>query len=122
MNESHGQFCRRVVQNLTGEAPAVDDQGSIRWAIRENKDWSTIPGLRRQDSTLQKSWCVLQGYSLPSELGIAVVGHKGWSKDLLEGIQYSIVVSFEVMNADINIYEMIRIENEVQVEVQVPAG
>ncbi len=121
LNETHDHFCGRIVQNLSEDVDEteVDDQNSIPWVIRERKDWSRIEGLRRQDSTLQKSWCILPSHSLPSELSIAVVGHKGWNKDLSERVPYSIVVSFEVLNADINIYEMIRVENEVDVEVTV---
>lgn len=119
LNENHDQFCQRIIQNLEGETQGGDDQNSIKWVIRENKDWSQIEGLRRQDSSLQKSWCVIKSYQLPQELSLAVIGHKGWNKDLSERIPYSIVVSFEVLNANINIYEMIRIENEVPIQVNI---
>lgn len=119
LNETHEHFCNRIVQSLSENVDEDDDQNSIPWVIRENKDWSVVEGLRRQDSTLQKSWCILPSHTLPSEFSIAVVGHKGWSKDLSEQVPYAIAVSFEVLNEEINIYEMIQVENEVAVEVPV---
>jgi hypothetical protein len=118
-NESHDQFCARILKNINDESEEIDDQSSIKWVIRENKEWSHIKGLRRQDSTLQKSWCIVPAHALPQELSIAVVGHSGWNKDFAELVPYSVAVSFEVLNASVNIYEMIRIENEVPVQVTV---
>ncbi|MCE2994151.1 MAG: S8 family serine peptidase, partial [Flammeovirgaceae bacterium] len=118
-NETHDQFCARILKNINEDSDEVDDQSSIKWVIRENREWSQIKGLRRQDSTLQKSWCIVPAYALPQELSIAVVGHNGWNKDFDEVVQYSVAVSFEVLNANVNIYEMIRIENEVPVQIMV---
>lgn len=118
LNESHDQFCARVIKDLQGPVE-TSDQDAIPWVIRENSQRSTITGLKRQDSSLQKSWCVLKSFSLPEEFSLAVVGHQGWSKDLDESIPYSIVVSFEALNSAINVYEMIRVENEVPIEVPI---
>ena len=104
---------------MNDDSEEDDDQECIKWIIRENVDWSHIKGLKRQDSTLQKSWCIIPAHALPKELSIAVVGHSGWSKDFSELVPYSIAVSFEVLNANVNIYEMIRVENEVPVQVTV---
>ncbi|MCE2893675.1 MAG: S8 family peptidase [Flammeovirgaceae bacterium] len=118
-NETHDQFCARILKNINEDSDEVDDQSSIKWVIRENREWSQIKGLRRQDSTLQKSWCTVPAYALPQELSIAVVGHSGWNKDFAEAVQYSVAVSFEVLNANVNIYEMIQIENEVPLQIMV---
>lgn len=120
LGESYEHFCQAVIQNLTNEAIAEEDQQTFPWIIRERPDHGIL-GLRRQDSTLQKSWCILKAYQLPEELSIAVVGHKGWDKDITEEVPYSIAVSFEALNANINVYEMIRVENEIQVELEVQA-
>lgn len=45
---------------------------------------------------------------------IAVRGHKGWGS--LFKAKYSLVVSFEAINKDIPIYELIRTEVESEVE------
>ncbi len=53
----------------------VEDQDSIKWVIRERKDWSKIKDLKRQDSSIQKSWCVMKEYQLPRVFCVsAVVG------------------------------------------------
>jgi hypothetical protein len=78
-----------------------------------------VKGLRRQDSSLQKDWLVAKSYNLPEEFSIAVIGHKGWEKDITDEVPYSIAVSFEVLNAEIDVYNLIRIENEIEIEQQI---
>ena len=119
LNESLDQFSNRMVQNPEPVTTGSDDQQSIRWVIRENPAWSRISGLRRQDSSLQKSWCILKAYELPEFLSLAVVGHTGWDSDINIEVDYSIAVSFEVLNANIDLYERFRIENQVEVEQEV---
>ena len=45
---------------------------------------------------------------------IAVRGHKGWGT--LFRAKYALAVSFEAVNEDIEIYEHIRVANELTVE------
>ena len=61
----------------------------------------------------------MKAYQLPEFLCLAVVGHKGWETDLSDKVPFSIAVSFEALNENINIYEMIRIENEIEIPVEV---
>ena len=68
---------------------------------------------------MQKSWCIVKSYELPETFSLAVIGHKGWECDLNEKVPYSIAISFEALNANINVYEMIRIENEIPLPVPV---
>lgn len=120
-NENYNQFKARVSQYSEGDEIEDEDDNTenIPWCIRESIAWGTVKGLRRQDSSLQKDWLVAKSYSLPEEFSIAVVGHKGWEKDITEEVPYSIAVSFEVLNAEIDVYNLIRIENEIEVEQQV---
>jgi Subtilase family len=119
--ESYNQFKTRVSQYSEGdEIEEKDDNAeNIPWCIRESISWGTVKGLRRQDSSLQKDWLVAKSYNLPEEFSIAVIGHKGWEKDITEEVPYSIAVSFEVLNAEIDVYNLIRIENEIELEQQV---
>ncbi len=94
------------------------EKTTIKWAINTRKDWS-INDVRRQDSTLQKDWTIIDSFKLPKELCIAIVGHKGWEKDIKKEVPYAIAVSFEVLNSEINLYEKISVENEIRQEVQV---
>jgi len=118
-NETYEQFIHRILQNIESSYEGNEDQDSIKWLIRERKDWSKIDNIRRQDSSLQKSWCIIKSFQLPEMFCIGVIGHKGWDCDLNEKVPYSIAVSFEALNSNINVYEMIRVENEIQLEVEV---
>jgi len=122
-DESYNQFKNRITKYVEGESienllDESDSEDNIKWNIRENVNWGSVKNIRRQDSSLQKDWTVLKAYSLPQELSFAVVGHKGWEKDIRKSIPFSLVVSFEVLNAEIDIYNLIRIENQIEVEVR----
>ena len=121
--ESYTQFKNRVTKYVAGSnvediAEESDSDEHIKWNIRENINWGTVRNLRRQDSSLQKDWTILKAYSLPEEFSIAVVGHKGWEKDTNKKVPFSIAVTFEVLNAEVDIYNLVRIENEIEIEVQ----
>lgn len=118
-NETSDQFESRVVKEMNQEQENAEDQDAIKWTIREAKDWSTIKKIRRQDSTLQKSWCVMKSYDLPEALSFAVVGHKGWLNDPSIEVPYSLAVSFEALGSSINVYESIRVENEIEIEQEI---
>ncbi|MCX6786287.1 MAG: S8 family peptidase [Candidatus Kaiserbacteria bacterium] len=120
LNEAYEQFVPRVLKDMDEPETEVEDRDTIKWVIRENKDWSEIEGIRRQDSTLQKSWCTIKSNRLPEALSLAVIGHSGWEGDLSEKAPYSVAVSFEALSAtNINVYEMVRIENEIELPVEV---
>lgn len=119
LNENYDQFVNRVLKDTEEPEERAEDMNSIKWFIRERKDWSKIKDLKRQDSTVQKSWCIVKSYELPETFSLAVIGHKGWECDLNEKVPYSIAISFEALNANINVYEMIRIENEIPLPVEV---
>jgi hypothetical protein len=119
LNENYDQFVSRVLKDMDEPEEDSEDQNSIQWIIRERKDWSKINNLRRQDSTVQKSWCIIKSYQLPETFSLAIVGHKGWECDLNEKVPYCIAVSFEALNANINVYEMIQTENEIDIPIEV---
>ncbi len=115
LDETHDQFKHRLLQNMDEPDNNNDQNGTIKWVIREQANRSRIPNIKRQDNSLQKSWCILKSYQLPELLDIAVVGHKGWENDLSEDIPYSITVSFELLTGSIPLYELIRAENQVEI-------
>ncbi|PSL25382.1 S8 family peptidase [Chitinophaga ginsengisoli] len=102
-------------------AAGQQNNSPFNWSIGAKGTDGKIKGVKRQDSTVQKDWCIQKSNQLPSEFMVAVRGHKGWEKDLDKEIPYSIVVSFEILSAEINIniYEEIRIANEVEVQNEV---
>ncbi len=124
--ENLDAFKKRVIKYIDEEDDIPEDMllnaenngDIIRWKIRERSDWGNVHGIKRQDSSLQKDWATLKSFELPSEFSIAVVGHKGWENDVTKEIPYSLVVSFEVFNTELPLYELIRIENEIEIEAE----
>ena len=118
-HQSFEAFKADVLKNI--EAPAdeqTEDGSPIPWVIRENPIWGQVGEVKRQDSANQKDWAILKSYNLPEELSFAVVGHKGWEKDLQAEVPYAFVVSFEVLNGEVPLYElMARVNVEVEVEI-----
>lgn len=64
----------------------------------------------------KKDWSIIKSHDLPEEISFAVRAHKGWDKTE-EEVPYSLVVSIEILNSNLEIYEAIRIENELEVEI-----
>ena len=94
---------------------------SIKWILRENPAW-TNNGINRNNSTVQKSWAIIEPHRFADEFSIAIIGHRGWDKNLENESEYSLCVSFEVLDAQLNIYEIlsqaqIEIENEQEIEI-----
>jgi len=77
-DESYNQFKSRVSHYSEGDEieDPVDDAKNIQWRIRENVNWGSVKGLRRQDSSLQKDWVILKAYQMPENFSIAVIGHQ----------------------------------------------
>jgi hypothetical protein len=118
LDEDYSNFSRRTIKDL-GEDPTNEENSSsevIQWKIRENVDWGAVRGLNRNNSTLQKDWAIIKSFELPEELSFSVRGHKGWNKTK-EEVQYSFIVSLEAINSSLEVYESIRIENEVEIPV-----
>jgi len=90
----------------------------IHWKIRERNNWGEVRNFSRNNSTVQKDWAIINSYSLNDVVSFAIRGHKGWDRNR-EEIPYAFTVSFEAINQDIPMYEPIRIENQVEVEVRV---
>ncbi len=124
LDETYNHFKARVSEYSEGDEIADDEEdgGNIQWQIRENANWGPIKGLRRQDSSLQKDWVVLKPYNIPQEFSIAVIGHQGWEKDLRAQVPYALAVSFEVLGAEINVYNLIAIENEIEIQQEIRTG
>jgi hypothetical protein len=121
--ENFERFKSRMVKNVSvvrDESSESDNnyERSIPWKIR-NRINSGIPGVKLQDNTLQKDWVIISSFDLPEDLGIAIVGHQGWEKDLREQVPYSLVVSFEALDQNLSVYQSISIENQVEIEQEI---
>lgn len=114
--ETLNAFENRMLKNIDLDEPEEEDTNSFPWVIKQRRGGG-VKEVNLSESTLQKDWCYIESNQLPAEFGIAVVGHKGWEKDLKAEVPYALVVSVEAAEKDIEIYERIRIENEIEVQL-----
>lgn len=122
IGQSFEQFKTQIIKDLESGDDIINNeegQDTINWVIRERTDWGRIKEFKRQDSTLQKDWCILKSNQLPEELSFAIIGHKGWEVDLSKTVPFAISVSIEALENSISIYESIKIENEIGVPIQI---
>ena len=121
LGEAIESFRLRALKDQEDEGQARGTK--IPWMLHENPIWGTIRGVKRNSGTVQKDWAVVKSNTLPDSFCIAVVGHKGWSKDPASSARYAVAVSFEVVGREIPIYEDFRVavddlQAEIEAEVQ----
>jgi hypothetical protein len=118
LREPVDQFMDRSVKS--GRAYLSTSFPEISWVLGETKNEGQVEELKRNVGTLQKDWAVIKSYNLEESFSVAVRGHEGWDTSDEYPAFYSLIVSLEVINADIQLYEEIR--NEVdfrsQIEIQ----
>lgn len=119
LEETSTVFRDRVLSAIDGER--IEDyegvDGILPWKLRQRGNWGEVGEINRNNSTVQKDWAVIKSYQLPEELSFAVLAHKGWDRQN-EPIPYALTVSIEILGADIPIYELIRVENSIEIEIQ----
>ncbi|MDP1694690.1 MAG: S8 family peptidase [Candidatus Woesearchaeota archaeon] len=121
IGESFDEFKDYALRLPDEEGPNYDSiyrngLSGFNWKIRNRSDYGDVLDINRNNSSLQKDWTVLKSFELPEEISFAVRGHKGWDKNKME-VPFALTVSIEILGADIPIYESIRIENEIELEV-----
>jgi hypothetical protein len=116
IGESAGSFENRILKDRN--AYQIDGEGIIPWMIREQDDWGIIEGVRRNTGTVQKDWAVLKSYQLPVDMCIGVVGHPGWDQSPDAFAKYSLAVTFEAIDQDLEIYEELRASVDALIAVQ----
>jgi len=119
IGESFDNFKNFTLKEINDTATEYDkdsrkELNSFRWKIKTPQSIN----IKRTDSSLQKDWTIVKSYELPEEINISIRGHKSWDKQQNE-VPYAIVVSFEILGADIPIYNSIRIENEIAIPIEV---
>ena len=120
-NERFSSFRNRTIAYLetddeNAEAEGIDESADvIQWVIRENPTWGV--GINRNNSTVQKSWAIIEPHQFAEEFSLAIIGHSGWDKNLENETSYALCVSFEALDAELNIYELLA-EGQVEVEQQ----
>lgn len=114
-DESLESFVSRAVKD---EDPAVREGTSFGWAISTRSSDGQIADVRRSIGTVQKDWAYIKSNALPEDFCIAVRGHKGWSKDPDNTASYTLAVTFEIVDKEIEIYDPLRTAvQELQAEL-----
>jgi len=125
LNQPVEDFIRETIELAASEDLVQEEKKqerqkgtSIPWMIRERQDHGQVKGMNRQTGTVQKDWAVVKAYELPETLCIAVIGHIGWKNNMDAQVPYSLVVSFEAVNEDVEIYVPMAVENMVEIETR----
>ena len=120
LGESFETFKTRVLKYIDNPDAEIDqDIDTISWSIWSNPLWGAIKGLKRQDSATQKDWVILKSNRLTEQLSFSIIGHKGWEKDLNIGIPFSFTVSIEALEGELEVYENIRLSNQITIEQEI---
>ncbi|MGE6552454.1 S8 family peptidase [Bacillus mycoides] len=120
-NEDINDFVTRIVQSEGDAEETITSGGtSYTWTIGKQENWGKIKGISRNKSATQKDWIVIPAYDLPDDFCIAVIGRNGWSNTGEHSAKYSLVVGFEAVNKDVDIYvpfSSVQVENTVEQEI-----
>ncbi|MCE7069056.1 S8 family peptidase [Dyadobacter sp. CY327] len=119
LSENFEDFSARILRDLNSPEEEIVDNRSIRWTIWSSPTWGRVAEFKRQDSATQKDWVVLKSNALPRELSFAIVGHKGWSKDITEELPFALAISFEAISRETEIYNLIEVNNRIEIEEEV---
>ncbi|MEP3479750.1 MAG: S8 family peptidase [Fuerstiella sp.] len=122
LGEDIDSFRARALKNESADDTLARGT-SIPWALNIQSNHGTIDGVGRKSGTVQKDWAIVKSSSLPENFCVAVMGHKGWSKDPDSQAKYSMAVSFEIVDRQIEIYDAMRIavgelQNELEVQTE----
>lgn len=110
-NESKSDFEARIFEANSTE----QDDGQFSWKIHERRNSGSIKDFSRSRQTLQKDWCLVNSSQLNESFCIAVRGHEGWGG--IFKAKYCLAISFEAIDQNIEIYEPIRVSNQVEIEI-----
>jgi hypothetical protein len=106
LGENLDAFRLRAMKEESEAEPA---QGSaLPWTLQHSTSTGFIRDTKRSNGTVQKDWAVVRSNRLPEAFCVAVVGHKGWSRDPDSTARYALVVTVEVVGREIPIYDPLR--------------
>lgn len=121
LGETYDEFKSYALKEINSQSTSYDDKKrkslkSFQWVLSTDVSKGKVKDISRNNGTIQKDWTVVKSFDLPRNFSIAVKGHKGWDRNMSE-VPYSVAVSFEVLGANVPIYEVIRLENQIESEV-----
>lgn len=100
------QFLARAIE--TGTKQRASDLSGFDWHFGERIDRGDLLGLRRQNGSVQKDWTTIPAHDLPSDLCIAVRGHRGWDTNPDSMAKYALVVTVESIGNRLPMYARIQ--------------
>lgn len=115
--EDPESFLSRLLQGHDTPENADTGESLFNWTLGKQKNYGRIKNVSRGAGTIQKDWTVVKSFELRESFCIAVVGHQGWNNDPYASVPYSLVVSFEAIQANVQIYREISLAQQVQMEV-----
>ena len=122
LGETYNEFKLYTMKIINDGGERVDydkerrgNYETLKWKLGKSANQGEINDHRRNSSTLQKDYCILNSHQLPSEISFAIHAHKGWDRNN-EPVPFAFAVSFEVLGQDIPIYHEMRVENEIEIE------
>ena len=106
------------------------DREEFPWTLHKREGWGEAEETSRNRGSVQKDWATFDSFNLPEEFALAVRSHLGWNHLAGAGTaRYCLAVSFEVVQGEIPIYQLIRneirvaeAETEVMITASGPAG
>ena len=115
--EEPDSFLARILKNYEASEDLEKGEGTFKWTLGKQKNYGTIKEVSRSAGTIQKDWVIVNSYNLREAFCIAVVGHEGWNNDPEASVPYSLVVSFEAIQANVPIYNVI-VQAQVETRVE----
>lgn len=116
--EDPDSFLARILKEYDAPDDAEKGDKLFSWTLgKRQKNHGKTQGASRSAGTIQKDWAIVKSYNLRDAFCIAVVGHEGWNNDPDATAPYSLVVSFEAVEANIPIYAPF-VEAQVELEVE----
>ncbi|MGG6287951.1 hypothetical protein ACQ4M3_40885 [Leptolyngbya sp. AN03gr2] len=121
--ESSDKFLERVLNDYEAQEDEEGGDGDFAWTLGQQKNYGKMRNISRGTGTAQKDRAIVQPDKLREAFCIAVVGHKGWNNDPTALVPYSLAVSFEVMNANVQVYTsfveaQVPLQEQAQLEIQ----
>ena len=120
--EDPERFLARILEQYDAPEDAEKGEKGFQWTLGKQNNHGIIRDVSRSAGTIQKDWTVVKSFELTEAFCIAVVGHEGWNNDPEATVPYSLVISFEAIQANIEIYASLveaQIEIETLAEVQI---
>jgi hypothetical protein len=118
IGEEPDSFLARILKEYDAPDDAEKGDKLFSWTLgKRQKNHGKTQGASRSAGTIQKDWAIVKSYNLRDAFCIAVVGHEGWNNDPDATAPYSLVVSFEAVEASIPIYAPF-VEAQVELEVE----